>query len=54
MNYSEKIASAYISNGLASEILLAAMNDPSIKVPGFDKDIPKMIDQHSTELKVSH
>jgi hypothetical protein len=58
LGYSDKIANAYIQIGLASEILIAAMNDPSIKVPALDKEIPRMKldDNHdSTEqLKISH
>jgi hypothetical protein len=53
---SDRIANAYLINGFASEILLAAMSDPSIKVPALDKEIPRMHlgDETSTEIKVSH
>jgi hypothetical protein len=33
---------AYSGNGLGSEILFAALKDPTISVPGVDSKLPKM------------
>jgi hypothetical protein len=40
LGYSGHIANAYISNGYASQLLIAAMEDPSIEV--VEKQFPKM------------
>jgi hypothetical protein len=56
LGLSKSIAAAYINNGLADDMLLAAMSDPTIKVPALDKEIPRMQleGSSSTELKVNH
>jgi hypothetical protein len=57
----QNITIAYINSGHATDMLVAAMNDPNIKVPALDKDIPRMqLEDHThskasnTDIKVSH
>lgn len=36
------VEQAYLLNGMGSEILFAALKDPTISVPGIDVNLPKM------------